>query len=268
MPELPEVETFRRSLELCTVGKSIVEITVVKQDIVRAGNIFDLVGKRIETIQRIGKYLLISFSDANQVLYVHLGMSGVFIWEAEGSIEMKHVCAIFHFNQGRLLYKDVRRLKGFWVSDNANPPWTALGMDALSPELDETYLQKTVLNTRRPVKLALLDQSRIAGIGNIYASEILFNAGINPIRPATSLKKKEQVRLTSAIKRVLNAAIDAGGTTLKDYVLSNGKKGEFSQFLNVYGKENISCPRCMTMIAKVVLGQRSTYFCPNKKCQK
>lgn len=267
MPELPEVESVRRELLGLIIGRKIVSVKVFDTVIIRQGKLKDLIGRTVESISRIGKYLRFD-TDSSIKMYSHFGMSGIMLWKDHIAIEPKHVRCSITFENGTLLYDDIRKLKGLWIDHDGNLPWKKLGIDALDLMFTPETLSGLLNKRTRSIKLTLLDQALIAGIGNIYASEILFRAKVNPLREAGSLGDDEVEALHESIISVLNAAIDASGTTLKDYKLSDGKEGNFQNFLKVYGKKKGTCPRCGDQIMRIVQAQRSTYFCQNDACQK
>ncbi len=270
MPELPEVETTRRGLEPALRGRHIVAVQVrqprlrwpVPRDL---GD--QLCGRMIQGIGRRGKYLLLTIDGGT--LIVHLGMSGSLRLVGERS-PGKHDHVILFLDDGRrLILRDPRRFGTvlWWQGPvQEHPLLRDLGIEPLAREFDGNFLYRLTRPNRRPIKNLLMDQHRIAGIGNIYANEALFLGGIHPTRPADSLKREECDRLAGAIKAVLSRAIDDGGTTLRDFVNDRGQPGYFQLTLAVYGREGQPCPRCHTPIQRRKLGQRATYFCP--RCQK
>jgi len=266
MPELPEVETVRRMLETHIAGKQVTAVKVITPQSIIAGHLEQLVGLRFTEIGRIGKYLICR-TDGAVHLYAHLGMSGMFYWSGNLKTEPDHVRAIIHFAEGMLYFRDVRRLKGLWITNNETFVWKQLGPDVLSDIFTPYHLTKVLCGRNKAVKLILLDQALMAGIGNIYAAEILFRAGISPLRSGKSLRKQEVVRLYGSIRNVMEAAVEMGGTTLRDYHLSDGRDAEFNRMLNVYGHEGEHCPRCGEIIIRIVQGARSSFYCPNKSCQ-
>lgn len=267
MPELPEVETVRRNLERVATGKTVRSFRVVTPEIILQGNPADLIGMTFACVERKGKYLIMP-TDGHLTLTAHLGMSGMFIWSGDVQQEPSHVRAVIGFDDGLLYFRDIRRLKGLWIHDNSALVWNKLGPDAISEECTPEHLRLVFTARRRDIKQLLLDQSLIAGIGNIYASEILYRAGIAPTRSGNSLQNKEIFALHSAIMEVLLSAVAAGGTTLRDYRLSDGRAGEFRQYLAVYGRAGEPCLKCGAEIHKIVQGQRSSYFCSGKSCQR
>ena len=264
MPELPEVESIRRELIDKVKGKRILHVEVLRPSFIRSGSLVSVIGSEITNLRRRGKYLI--FDTGTELkLYVHLRMTGIILWQPQFDSSITHVRAVIKLLGGTLLFRDVRALGGIWVSSSGKPPWKKMGVEALSDDLDGECLLKFFTNRRAPVKSALLDQGIIAGIGNIYASEVLFKAEIHPLRPANSLSKDETNRLVAAVKGLLTAAINAAGTTLQDFKLSDGREGGFAGFLKVYGKKSERCSDCNTIIESVVIAQRNSYFCP--QCQ-
>ena len=274
MPELPEVETIRRDLAPRLTGRTIVRARFSKPDI--ALNMPSrslarrLAGRRIEAVGRRGKYLLF-FLDDRRVLQVQLRMSGRFALgrRLPPGTGFRHVAARFELDDARtLFYDDVRRLGGFQLLEPSE--WAAveagLGPEPLDDSFTSARLEARLRGRRAPIKNALLDQKRVAGVGNIYASEALHRAGIDPRRPAGELDRTEIQRLHRAVRRVLRGAIAGAGTTLRDYRAVNGRSGRFQTALRVYGREGEPCGRCGRPIARLVQAGRSTFFCPG--CQR
>lgn len=271
MPELPEVETIRSDLEPLLVGRTIRDVRIHKPDIVlpplgptefRAR----LAGASIAAVERRGKSLLLRL-DRARVLQIQLRMTGRFAIGAQvrDRTEYRHVAAEFSLDDGAtLLYDDVRRLGGFCLLEAAE--WArkerALGPEPLGSSFSAACLRDRLAGSRAPVKNALLDQRRIAGLGNIYASEALFLAGVDPRRPAGELGPDEIRRLHRAIRRVLRGALAAAGTTFRDYRAVNGRSGRFQQFLHVYWREGLGCRRCGAVVVRIVQAGRSTFLCP------
>ncbi len=270
MPELPEVETTRRGLEPSLRGRRIVAVQVRQPRLRRPvpRDLGDqLRGKTIREIGRRGKYLLLTIDGGT--LIVHLGMSGSLRLVGERP-PGKHDHLILSLDDGsRLVLRDPRRFGSvlWWQgSVHEHPLLRDLGIEPLEREFDGNFLYRLTRSSRRPIKNLLMDQHRIAGLGNIYANEALFLAGIHPTRPADSLEREECDRLATAIRTVLARAIDDGGTTLRDFVNDRGQPGYFQLTLGVYGREGQPCPRCHTPVQRLKLGQRATYFCP--RCQR
>ena len=246
------------------INKSVLGVEVSLPRIIRRGNLPDLTGRCFTEIYRQGKFICFNL-DNNLKMYAHLRMTGTFLWDRDIAEKPSHIRAEIRFKDGCLLYRDIRTLGGIWLSNDGWVPWKKLGLDPLSDEFTTEALEKDLANRRISIKQALLDQSIVAGIGNIYASEVLFTAGVNPLHAANSLSTNDIANLREAVKTILIAAIDAGGTTFRDFKLSDGRDGEFQNFLKVYGKDEKPCEKCHTLIRRIVQGQRSTYYCP--KCQ-
>ena len=271
MPELPEVETIRRELEPELTGRVVTKVTIHKPDIVLPPGDPDSLrrrvqGRRIGSVSRRAKYLLFFFEDG-PVLQVQLRMSGRFaLGRARPDPgEFRHIAAELELDDDRTLYyDDMRRLGGFRLLDRDE--WereeAQLGPEPLEPGYRAADLGRALHATRTPVKNALMDQRRVAGIGNIYASEALHRAGVDPRRPARELGADEMARLHRALRRVLREALRASGTSFQSYRAVNGRSGSFQRSLRVYGREGEPCRKCGTPIEKVVQAGRSTWFCP------
>ncbi len=271
MPELPEVETVRRDLARELPGRRVERAHVRKSDLLLDGGPVAafrrrLEGRRIESLDRRGKYLLLRL-DRGLVLQVQLRMTGRFALGTEppDPAEFRHVVAAFELDDGRTLwYDDVRRLGGFrlltsgeWEEEEARK----MGPEPLADSFTAERLAAALDGSRAPVKNALLDQRRLAGVGNIYASEALHRARIDPRRRAGWLEEDEIRRLHRALRAVLREALESAGTTFSTYRALNGRSGEFQELLRVYGKEDEPCPRCGEPIRRVVQAGRSTFFC-------
>jgi len=264
MPELPEVESIRRMITERIVGRKIVGAIIHLPRIVRSGDLRSLIGATITEVQRHGKYLQI-ITDVKVDLFAHLKMTGAFLWSEDLNDKPRYIRAALKFKNCSLLYRDIRTLGALWVLPKGTAPWKRMGVDPLTPEFTAARLMELFAKRRLPIKLALMDQTMVAGIGNIYAAEALFAAKIHPARPANSLKTAEWRRLRNAAVRILRASLDFGGTTFRDFKLPDDQAGEFKNFLKVYGKAGKRCPRCRKEIQKIVQANRSTFFCPN--CQ-
>ena len=283
MPELPEVETMRRGLEERLRGAEVASVRLHHRDILLDGGSPErfaagLAGRRIDRIRRRGKNLLFRLSNGDRaVLQSQVRMTGRFAVAEAGDpdgrrlrqeIGYTHVAAEFALADGRtLLYDDVRRLGGFRLqsADEWARREARLGSEPLADGYRAADLAADLGDGRAPVKNALLDQRRIAGVGNIYASEALFRARVDPRRPCGGLTGKEHRRLHRALRAVLREALAAEGTSLRDFKAVNGRSGEFQERLRVYGREGIPCGRCGTPIGRIVQAGRSTFFCPS--CQ-
>jgi formamidopyrimidine-DNA glycosylase len=274
MPELPEVETVRRSLLPGLVGRRIESVEVrerrLRSRIDPAALRRQLHGRRVEDLSRRGKYLLLHVEGGRR-LVIHLGMSGRLLL-TEGSAPLEaHVHVRFRLDNGfELRFRDHRRFGLVEVNDAAalaaDPRLAGLGVEPLSRSCTARRLQACARARKRPIKSFLMDARQIAGVGNIYASEALFLAGIHPRRAAGRLSYPAWRRLTKALKKVLREAIRQGGTTLNDFQNANGEAGYFQVYLRVYGRAGEPCFACGGRIRRQVLAGRSTFYCPG--CQR
>ncbi len=270
MPELPEVETTKRGISPHIEGQSISEV-IIRQARLRWPITADLaqtlVGRKVLSVTRRAKYLLLSFEHGT--LLIHLGMSGNLRVLTEAFPAEKHD----HFdlvlaNSTRLRYRDPRRFGAcLWqpIENGPHPLLLQLGPEPLSDQFNADYLLLANSNRKIAIKLAIMDNHTVVGVGNIYAAESLFRAKINPQRAANSLSLQEAAQLVIAIKATLNDAITAGGSTLKDYVDSDGKAGYFQLSAFVYARAGMPCRICSGEIKQIRQGQRSTFYCP--QCQ-
>jgi formamidopyrimidine-DNA glycosylase len=269
MPELPEVQTVVSTLAPRITGARVQRVQLNRTDIVSPMGIdlAKLLERRtIKAIDRRAKRIVFTIDDCDR-FYIHLGMSGQLTLEPPGAEVRNHTHLIVTLDVAgksvELRFRDPRRFGGvFWLGCE-----TADG--GLGPEpltLRPAALANALSRTRRPIKAALLDQQVIAGIGNIYADESLFLAGIHPLTLANTLTSQDVARLNRGIKRVLRRAIAARGSTLRDYVNADNAPGEYRAKHQVYAREGEPCRNCKTAIQRVVLIGRSTCFCP--RCQK
>jgi len=268
MPELPEVETIVRALQ-ANVGASIKNIEIRREDILRLQEftVPQLYGKTIKNIRRRGKFLIFELG-RNLNLIFHLGMSGRFymLAAAEEPAE-KHVHVIVHLNNNiSLIYQDPRRFGGVWLVRDRERFFSHMGREPLSSDFTAAYLEDILKQRKAPVKNLLLNQHLISGIGNIYADEALFTAGIRPDRPAASLSRQEIKILHRSIRKVLRQGIKLRGTTFRDYRDAFNESGGFQDYLKVYGRHNQPCSQCGKLIQRIRIGGRSTHFCTN--CQR
>jgi formamidopyrimidine-DNA glycosylase len=267
MPELPEVETIVRALQ-GNVGASIKKIDIRREDILRLQEFPAAVihGKTINAIRRRGKFLIFELESELNLIF-HLGMSGRFYMVTEeGEVLEKHVHVIINLDNGiKLVYQDPRRFGGVWLVKDREQFFCHLGREPLSPGFTASYLEKVLGQRKAPVKNLLLNQNLISGIGNIYADEALFAAGIRPDRPAMSLSQEEIRKLHRSIRKVLRQGIKFRGTTFRDYRDAFNESGNFQNHLKVYGRQNQSCFQCGNPIQRIRIGGRSTHFCTN--CQ-
>lgn len=271
MPELPEVETVRIALTSQLLKRKICKV-IKKSEKLRfliPKNIKNIENKTLEKIKRRGKYLIFYFN-SNYIMLFHLGMTGVF--RALKKLDYKnHDHLIFKFSKINLIYNDVRRFgfvkiylkKEFKKSSHL----LQLGKEPFSKRFNVNYLNDLAYKKKQEVKNFLMDQRNIAGLGNIYCSEILFDAGVNPEKICNELSKKQIEKIILSTRRILEKAINFGGTTIKNFIVNNEKIGYFKNKLKVYGKENQSCPRCKSLakIQRIKQSGRSTFLCT--KCQ-
>jgi len=270
MPELPEVETLRRGLEPLVLGRRIealiCRVPRLRQPLDPAWNA-GVAGQEILALSRRAKYLL--FQLERGTLLLHLGMTGILRLLAAAVEPQKHDHIDLRLDQNQVLrFNDSRRFGLLlYVETNPfdHPLLKKLGPEPLDFQLSCDYLFALTRRHRAAIKNVIMNQHCLVGVGNIYASEALFAAGIDPRRPAELLTKSEAVHLLGQIQKILQRAIEAGGTTLKDFRHSDGKPGYFGQQLQVYGRRGKKCRRCGQDIQQVVLGQRSTFFC--RQCQ-
>lgn len=273
MPELPEVETIRRALQANLPGKTIVGIKVRDPRLrwpVDENKLAQLaLNQKIDNIGRRAKYLLVTF-ERQSVMLIHLGMSGKLLYLTEERTFDKHDHVIFHLDdQTELRFRDPRR---FGLVDAAapgeleqHPRLAHLGIEPLEYAIPPPQLYEKVKRANRAIKNLLMDATLVVGVGNIYANEALYRSGIHPATFGNQISEDGWQRLWLAINDVLTEAIAKGGTTLTDFVDSNGESGYFQLSLSAYGREGEPCPKCGTLIQRVVQVGRSSFFC--SKCQ-
>ncbi|RWR03187.1 formamidopyrimidine-DNA glycosylase [[Pantoea] beijingensis] len=269
MPELPEVETSRRGIEPHLLGETILH-AVVRNARLRwpvSREIHTLSDQQVLSVQRRAKYLLLELPTG--WIIIHLGMSGSLRVLPEDMPAAKHDHVDLVMSNGKVLrYTDPRRF-GAWlwsINPAASNVLAHLGPEPLSDTFTGEYLFAKSCTKRTAIKQWIMDNKLVVGVGNIYASESLFAAGILPDRPAMSLTFAEAELLVETIKAVLLRSIEQGGTTLRDFLQSDGKPGYFAQELQVYGRVGEPCRVCATLIESAKHGQRSTFFC--RRCQK
>jgi len=289
MPELPEVETIKRVLEKAIVGKTIKNIEV-RQAKIFQGEPRQVIGRKIEGIERRGKMLIIKLS-GDKALAVHFKLTGQMVWIEENpkskiqnpkfvilghpipfagtELPAKTTRVIFEIDGGKLFYNDLRQFG--WIKvvklDQLDQ-LDQLGPEPFDKEFTTEYLGRIFSRTSKAIKLVLMDQTKIAGVGNIYANEALFEAGILPTRPAKKLGNEEIKKLREAIIKVLEEGIKYGGSSAKDeaYIKPTGEPGSYQQHFRVYQRAGEKCRKCGTIIKRINLGGRGTFWCP--KCQK
>lgn len=268
MPELPEVETVRRHLEPALVGRTIRALTVADATVSAqlAPELRRLaVGRRVAGTRRRGKYLIIDLDRG--ILVVHLRMTGQLLFERPPTPRLPRFTIEFD-DESRLHFYDVRRFGRLWaLRDEAELEhfFAELGVEPLSPGFSAARLSVLLRGRRAPLKAFLLDQRRIAGVGNIYADEALFRAGLHPLRPAGSVGPRGAARLRDALIETLELGIAQAGSSVDSFVDPEGAPGSFQEMLNVYQRNGEPCRRCGTPIERVVVGGRGTHFCP--RCQ-
>jgi formamidopyrimidine-DNA glycosylase len=267
MPELPEVETIRRSL-LSNVNAVLVKLEIFHPGVLRRQDFepAELCGQPLKKIARRGKYLVFSFGEKH--LLIHLGMSGRFYMvEEDQELTGKHIHAVMHLDNGRrLVYQDARRFGGLWFIKDIQDFFSCLGCEPLEDEFDASHLARLVKGRKVAIKTLLLNQNLIAGLGNIYADEALFAAGILPQRPAGTLSDEEIERLAQAIKKVLAKSIEQRGTTFRDFRDGYNQSGGFQHHLQVYGRKDQPCPVCGHPIVLERIGGRSSHYCQHCQC--
>lgn len=269
VPELPEVETVRRSLARLIAGASIADVEVREPRLRKPVTVDfapSLRGRCIRSIGRRGKYLNIEL-DNGRIWLVHLGMTGQLLVSDPQAPLRTHDHVIVTFADGRCLrYNDTRRFGVMAVgSVEEIEGLMALGIEPLSRRFSAHYLAERSQRTQRTIKDVLMDQRVVAGIGNIYASELLLRAGVRPSRVAATLEPHEIERIVQAIKTVLMEAIRHRGSSISDYLDGEGRRGGFQERFRVYDREGLPCLSCTTPILRETKGGRSTFFCPT--CQ-
>jgi formamidopyrimidine-DNA glycosylase len=274
MPELPEAETIVRDLRSRLPGSVIEGTTVVHADVLHAGLTpatlaGRLRGRTITGVSRRGKNVVLEF-EAGLRLIINLGMTGrVVTSDALRAGELRHVAVQLTLQDGRaILYDDARRFGDLDLRDQSG--WEArdaeLGVEPLSDAFTAELLHELTRRSIMPIRNWLLDQKRVAGVGNIYAVEALFRAGIRPTRRARTLTRHDTAALRNALRDVLQESIDARGTTISDYRDASGERGGFEQRLRAYARAGLPCRACAAPIKRIVLTNRSAFYCP--RCQK
>ena len=274
MPELPEVETIKRVIEPQIQGRSIENIFIRQPAVIAhpAAEEFhsQLIGQIISRMERRGKFLVFLLDSGDRMI-LHLRMTGCLLLTSEAFPEEPHTHLTFQLTGGRQLrYSDTRRFGRFWflkkVEADTYSGIEKLGKEPFDPEFSSEYLMERLGKRKKAIKECLLEQKVIAGIGNIYSDEILFAARIHPARPASSLTSEEWQRLAAAIPEQLSFFIAKNEISPEEYLSSKGKDYRNTPFLQVYGKEGSLCPLCGERLQRMVIGGRSSVFCPS--CQK
>lgn len=283
MPELPEVETVKRGLEEFIINESIKEVYLSKFNLRfpwPKDFVSKIVGKKIISIKRRAKYIIIGLSD-NYSIIAHLGMSGSYKVLKKGEMQdyiiLKHDHLIIDLDNFKIVYNDPRRF-GYIDLTNQDPEThkflSSLGPEPLSNYFNADNLAETLLNKNKPIKNTLLDQNIVSGLGNIYVCEALFRSKINPKKNCSKLvtskgkPRKNLILLVKKINEVIKEAIEAGGSSLRDFSNTSGKMGYFQSSFNVYNRENEKCllDSCDGVVKRIIQSGRSTFFC--SKCQK
>lgn len=274
MPELPEVETVKRTLQHLIVGKTIEKVEIywpkmIKKPVDSQQFAFLLKGETIQDIARRGKFLKFILNE--YVLVSHLRMEGRYSVHDDANDINKHVHVIFTFTDGKQLrYQDVRKFGTMHLfpkgEEELSPPLSQLGVEPFSDSFTPEYLYKGLQKTTRTIKTTLLDQKNVVGLGNIYVDEALHKAGIHPLKSAKDVTEDEARILHNSIVQTLQEAVAQGGTTVRSYVNGAGDMGMFQQYLYVYGRKDEPCRHCGAPIEKMKVGGRGTHYCPN--CQK
>jgi formamidopyrimidine-DNA glycosylase len=299
MPELPEVESLRLGLVKALVGAKIKKVKVTKPKIVSASGTVrkenklkvkefeaELAGRKIESIERRAKNLIFKFDNASLML-VHLKMTGQLVFvgnekdqkiggghpiqESTQDLPHKHTHIIFELDNGNLYYNDVRQFGYLLYFKNEEEfekqdHFKGIGAEPLSDEFEYNTFAAKLKKKDSPIKVVLLDQTVVVGCGNIYADETCFAAGIMPNRKAKSLTKAETAKLFFQIKRILKLAVESGGSSIANYLLVDGSRGNYADYHMVYGRKGKNCLTCNTKLEGIKIGGRSTVYCPT--CQK
>ncbi|MBP2077362.1 DNA-formamidopyrimidine glycosylase [Oceanobacillus polygoni] len=274
MPELPEVETIKNTLKRFVLDKTIDSVDIHWSNIIKEPDDIEhfktlLQGQTIRELSRKGKFLLFYLDDI--VLVSHLRMEGKYSVHESSEPMKKHTHVIFRFTNGEeLRYNDVRKFGTMHVhakgKEFSNKPLNQLGPEPFDEAFTLDYFYKKLKKTDRYIKSALLDQTIVTGLGNIYVDETLFRAGIHPLKRSSKLTKKEVKAIREQAIKTLEEAVRAGGTTIRSYVNGQGDMGMFQQELYVYGQENKACKNCNKSITKMKIGGRGTHICTT--CQK
>ncbi|SDQ44181.1 DNA-(apurinic or apyrimidinic site) lyase [Virgibacillus subterraneus] len=274
MPELPEVETIKKTLKRFVINKTIADVSVLWPNIIKRPDDAEqfkhlLTGQTIYDIKRKGKFLLFQLDES--VLISHLRMEGKYSVHSSEEPMKKHTHVIFSFTDGEeLRYNDVRKFGTMHVFNKGDEfnhkPLNQLGPDPFDEEFTLDYFYKKLKKTERVIKAVLLDQNIVAGLGNIYVDETLFRANIHPLKKASRLTKREVKVIQEQAIITLSDAVGQGGTTIRSYVNGQGQMGMFQQELFVYGQENQPCKNCGKPIVKMKIGGRGTHVCIS--CQK
>jgi formamidopyrimidine-DNA glycosylase len=274
MPELPEVETIKKELRPKIRNKKIVGCEMLRPDVIAhpepAAFCKGLIGEKIVDVRREAKYLILQLTNDKRLIF-HLRLSGTMVLAPLGSEPEKFSRLVFQLEDRQLFFNEPRVLgRAYLLKGDERPNnlkgFYKLGCEPISSAFTTAYLSQKVKHRKALIKNLLLDQNICAGMGNIYSDEALFRAGIRPTRRAYRITRKEMSRLSKSLRDVIKEGIENFGTSVADYHRTDGKDGNFQNFLNVYGREGEPCRKCGTKIAVKKIGNRSTRYCP--KCQK
>lgn len=272
MPELPEVETITKTLRTLIKNETIEHVEVYWSNIIKYPSVEQftdaLRGQTFYDVKRLGKFLLFTLDD--YVLVSHLRMEGKYSVDSKDEPMKKHTHVIFEYSSGKQLrYNDVRKFGTMHLFEKGteleNKPLNQLGPDPFEEAFTYEYFHEKLQRTTRPIKNVLLDQTVVAGLGNIYVDETLYLAHVHPLRRAHTLEEEEVRRIQKEAIKVLKKAVKQGGTTIRSYVDSSGEMGMFQQELYVYGQEDTPCATCGSIISKIKVSGRGTHFCSS--CQ-
>jgi formamidopyrimidine-DNA glycosylase len=273
VPELPEVETIARELKPRIRGRKITDCIILRPDVIAhpgpAKFCREIIGEKIHDVSRKAKYLILELGSEKRLVF-HLRLSGTMVIIPSGSKHHKFSRLVLVLNDCQLLFNEPRvlgrvsLLKDGEVLPNLKGYYN-LGCEPISEDFTPDYLKAKIKNRKARIKALLLDQNVCAGMGNIYSDEALFRAGIRPMRRANRITSKELQKLTKALREVIREGILNFGTSVSDYTRTDGKNGNFQNFLCVYGREGEPCRKCGTKIALKKIGNRGTRYCP--KCQ-
>lgn len=272
MPELPEVETVRRVLKELVMDKQIESVEVLCEKMLKNSSVSEfeqkLIDQQIIDIRRLGKYLFIDTDD--YTLISHLRMEGKYNYYPEPAEITKHDYIIFRFTDDtELRYNDTRKFGTMEIvargEERSLKSVSKLGLEPYDDNLNVSYFREKIKGRKSSIKQILLDQTIITGFGNIYVDETLFQAQIHPLTPVTELTDQQIADILNEGKKIINAAINAGGTTVKSFTVTKNVTGKFQYSLNVYGRKAEECYRCGTRLKKIKVGGRGTHYCP--QCQ-
>lgn len=274
MPELPEVETIKRVIEPQIQGRMITKVAVRRPEVAAYPEADEfcrrLTGQTVSHMSRQGKFLIIHLENKERIV-LHLRMTGGLLLAPAQCPEEKYTHVVFSLDNGtELRFSDMRRFGRFWLlreeETDTCTGMDKLALDPLAPACNAEYLSSHLSKRRKAIKECLLEQTIIAGIGNIYSDEILFTAGIYPARPANSLKQTEWERLAEAIPERISYFIEKNAITAEEYLETKGRDYRNTPFLQVYGHGGSPCPKCRETLCRMVIGGRSSVYCP--VCQK